>query len=475
MNYKRKTVFGIALLVIFTLSNALFLAPVNGGTQETDMIKSSTAGLTSLSDLWEAYQQRTFYANGRFWVFYYNGSGGSHDHEVYTSSIDGTTWNKPVEAIVDPIDSSHSFSIWFDGTYVHNFASADWASILTYRRGIPNNDGTIDWKPAQTILGTPYDFTSKETFYYPQGCVDSNGYPWIAYEMCTDTLQPSYITKSSTNDGTWVNEQNFPHQMSSGNLLNGTGQGVYPLTNGKVAAIYVTSGYAYLQAWNGQKWLPQVQTNVNPGGDQYGYFSWSAVSQDDNVHFVYGTTSVNWGVGYELYNYATNSFGKETILQQDESLNWGYTVTPLTLDPRNDALYCFWINPVSNQGDGHYNQIVYKKCAAGVWDIAPTVLFNVSANNIPSPIALSAAYYAYGERLSVIYTTGLPNTPPFNINFISIPVDLSGTSTAPTQITPLSTENPFLSPVYIIILVIFVTSVIALLLQRFSSAKKLKQ
>lgn len=461
----------LSLVSVFAFSNL----QVSGDTLPTSS-QSSLVGTTDYRDLWESYQQRSFYDEGRFWVFYYNGTNGDHDHEVYTSSTDGLNWNIAEAALTESIDASTSYSIWFDGTYVHNFVSCDWGTELIYERGVPYANGTIIWQMEQTIIGSAYNFTSQLGYVYPQGCIDSNGNPWVAYEMynsSSQTIFGAYVIKSSTSGGTWNTASNFPYKLSNIHPLAGFGEGVYPLIGGKVLAIYVSSGHAYAQAWTGSSWLPETQTKVQVQGDQYGYFSWSAVSQGDYVNLVYGTADVNYGVGYERYDYATNTFVPETIVQTNPAENWGYTMTPITIDTVTGNIYCFWINPVTGLGDGHYNEIVYKECINGIWDESPTLLCNVSACNIPSPLTISAPYYAYGGYLEVMFNTGLPNTPPYNINFVSFS-DGTPSSAAPSP-TLSSTSQPTstaMSPLYIVVGIIFASSLIGFALSIKNKRRK---
>ena len=468
---KRKIVCGLILaFLVSSFACSIGSFQVYGATRGTSGT-GSIVGTTGLRDLWEAYQQRSFYADGRFWVFYYNGTNGDHDHEIYTSSADGRVWNSPTAAVDEPIDSTHSFSIWFDGTFVYNFASCDWATVLMFERGVPYANGTIIWQAEQTIIGSPYNNEIHLGYYYPQGCVDSNGYPWVAYEMINSSsavVLGSYAIKSSTNDGTWNTETNFPYKLSSITPVGAFGQGIYPLTNGKVLAIYVSSGYAFAQAWNGRNWLPEVQTTARLQGDQYGYFTWSAVSQGDYVHFVYTTANVNYGIGYVQYNYTSNSFSSESIVQQSYLEQWGYTQILLSLDPQTDNLYCIWINPSSySSNDTAYHQIVFKKYANGVWDADPTVFVNTTSP-ISSPLSDSSFRYTYGGYLGVMYNVGITGSSTFNVTFAFLNVDqLPSPSPTPT-LTPTAepTSVLTLSPAYIIIIVIFAFSLIVLYLRR---------
>jgi len=81
------------------------------------------------------FQRKGFYAAGRFWAFYSDGTNAG-----WKTSADGTTWTGAFTSIAACIYGTH-FSVWFDGTYVHyaRYKTND----LFYRRGTPVDDGTI--------------------------------------------------------------------------------------------------------------------------------------------------------------------------------------------------------------------------------------------------------------------------------------------------------------------------------------------
>jgi len=107
---------------------------------------ASTVGTsTANSATYAPFQRKSFYAAGRFWVFYSDGS-----NMVYRTSTDSSSWSSATT--VRACTYGFKFSIWFDGTYLH-YAYSD-VSAIYYRRETPNSDGTITWSAAEQTVST---------------------------------------------------------------------------------------------------------------------------------------------------------------------------------------------------------------------------------------------------------------------------------------------------------------------------------
>jgi len=76
------------------------------------MVNPSVVGTSTTGAVPYPHQRKTFYANGRFWVFYSDGR-----NMVYRTSTDGSTWSSATT--VRAAINGSLFSVWFDGTYLH--------------------------------------------------------------------------------------------------------------------------------------------------------------------------------------------------------------------------------------------------------------------------------------------------------------------------------------------------------------------
>jgi len=371
---------------------------VNAG--QTITVDPSIVG-TSITKFATSYpfQRKTFYANGRFWVFYSNGT-----NMVYRTSTDGVTWSDATA--IRACSNGLYFSIWFDGTYLH-YAYASTSSIY-YRRGTPNADGTITWSAAEQTVTTLYN-----TANLPMVSVDSNGYPWIGYrEYGSDYYQRPYVVKSSRNDGVWQTQSGFPYLLSD--IADGVVVSVIPLTNGKVLALYSYGGH-YLKArlWTGSSWGSEIQTSSKLVA---GYYH-SAVAQSDDVHAVF-LKSDTYDIIYVKYSYATNSFGTETTLQANVTPT---TAPVISIDPNTNDLYVFWA------GYPTANHIYYRKYIAstGIWE--PTVDW-ITEVALTGNDCLTNFYRAYGGYVGLVYMNS--TVSPYQIKFAYLTV-LVGDITPP--------------------------------------------
>ena len=229
---------------------------------------SIVAQVGNFDSIMYPFQRKIFYANGRFWVFYFD-----NGYIYYRSSNDGISWSDAIQ--LRSVNNPYDFSLWFDGQYLH-YVCIDGQNIY-YRRGIPNPDGSITWSADEQLV-----LTSSESIKFPFIAVDSFGYPWIVYII--RTYGAVMAVKSSRNDGVWETESGFPQSLDGFGHPNVAGS-IIPLTNGKMLAIYTEySGLIYARAWDGSSWLSKASTIyniiVNPAYH-------SAVAQGDDAHVVF--------------------------------------------------------------------------------------------------------------------------------------------------------------------------------------------
>jgi hypothetical protein len=367
-------------------------------TIDPSIVGSSTTTYATLYP----YQRKTFYAQGRRWVFYSDGS-----NIVYRTSTDGLTWTSAVT--VRSGGFGNGFSIWFDGTYLH-YAWA-WASSLYYRRGMPNSDGSITWSaPEQTI-----PFTSVA---YPSIAVDSNGYAWICYVDFSNGCP--YVIKSGNNDGTWgTTPPQFPYQLATGDY--GWQAVVVPLVGGKMFIGYGYRGSTFkAKTWTGSTWNTEVQTSSAIQSGQY----IGAIAENDEVHVVF-LKATSYDIIYANYSYVSNSFVSEITLKATASST---SAPVIGRNPDTNDLYIFWA------GSPSASHIYYRRYLAlyKIWTSEMNWL-DESSGPLYSNDDLSCAYSS-NELLGLIYLTG--TSSPYSVKYASM--SLNTAPNPPTLSTPAS-------------------------------------
>jgi hypothetical protein len=362
-------------------------------SQEWSLARSITFS-TSPFAISYPYQRKCFYANGRFWMFYSDGT-----KLVYSTSTDGLVWTSPV-TIALAISDGRQFSIWFDGTYLHYVYEI--AGSFRYRRGIPNSDGTITWSADEQMIFTVYHSGT-----LPMVSVDSDGYVWIGYIDFDGTNYYPYVTRSGNNDGTWGTEPSgFPYQLSTTPNLTWK-VAVVPLTSGKMLAVY-TADTETIRAkrWDGSSWGSETATTSSIRSAEH----FSAVAQGDDVHLVFLKVT-GYDIIYTKYSYTNNSFGTETTLLSGAT---GYSAPVISIDSLTNDLYVFWTSyPASNH-------IYYRKYTASTGQWETTVDWKTETETLTYDDRLTCFYRAYDSKIGLMYMT--MTTSPYNVKFAFLSV-----------------------------------------------------
>jgi len=341
-----------------------------GGVEEVT-IDPSVIGPAAYGAIDYVFQRKMFYAEGRYWIFY-----GDGDNIVYRSSIDGITWSDAT-ILKSGYGYGNQISVWFDGTYVHYaFATGEPNTPLYYRRGDPNPDGTISWNSEQIAVPA-----TEDRYYFPCISVDSNGYPWIGYQLydVSASSQIPYVTKSSRNDGVWSTASGFPYALGTGKFV-----APIPLTSGKMLVIYTGVTTLHSRYWSGS-W--GTERSITCTISEH----WSAVAEGDNVHIAYWDNGPK-NIYYAEYSYASDSWSTPLLLQEG-----GGTISEpaVSKDPNINALFVFWgFYPSS------YTYYLKKDLSTGQWDSSPTQwLTEVQTSYI-------CFYEAYNNKIGVAWLYG---------------------------------------------------------------------
>jgi len=366
------------------------------------MMSPSTVG----TSLWSnaipyCVQRKSFYANGRFWAFYSDGT-----NLVFRSSTDGITWTDATS--LGACLAGDDAAIWFDGTYVHYARYDEDGYDLFYRRGTPVSDGTITWSAdEQTVYAGSYTTTFH---YHPVIAVDSSGYAWIGtrgYYMAHGYPAREYpnIFKNANNDGTWSTDTGFPYELNA--TFGGWTVSPVPLTSQKMYVIYCNSGNSPLGILYDGSWGSE-ETDLADyvlGDDKL----FSGVAEGDHVHFVYLRGEQTYQIRYNKRTYGTGWAANDVLVQ--DSVAYA-TSCALSIDAIND-LYCFWSRDTTSH-------VYYKKCVSGTWDTDPTDWINEATDGIASEYAISCYAQIYGSRIGLLYTT--KTSSPYDVRFAYLTV-----------------------------------------------------
>jgi len=373
---------------------------INAG--ETKKIDPSTVGTSTTSSATQgAYQRKGFYSSstGRWWNFYIDGADFG-----FRTSVDGVTFGAWTVARAGGSGAGDSYSIYFDGTYVH-YAYADFDSFVFYRRALLNVDGTITWSAAeQTAVSVALHEMS-----FPNIAVDTSGYPWVGYRDFTGADSDPWVTKSSANDGTWTTAESFPYQLrATGSAGIAT---VVSLNSQRMCVAYHTGGYIRARLWTGS-WEAEVDLGIVPldrksvsvtaiGDDVY-----VAVLQatSNDIHLKKRTYGVGWGSWEDVQSATTST---------------SYPV--LSTNTVTGEVFCFWA------GSPTANHVYFKvRSSAGVWDSSPTDWINEATDTLTGNDRLTCFYQAYSGKIGLMYMTLAAS--PYYVRFAFIQMESTSSS-----------------------------------------------
>ena len=180
------------LLIILYALNSPLQPTISNGLIGTAINKYVTT---------HCWQRKAFFAEGQFWVFY--GEGG--ENFGFKTSVDGRMWSNFTIIWNGPNfgDRGYHFSLYYDGDYIYTLFLV---GTSHFERGKPNANGSISW-------GEVYN-PNNLTCSYGTICVDSFGYPWIAFTA----LNTPWIQRAITLNGSaWEH----PMQLDSEKLSLG--------------------------------------------------------------------------------------------------------------------------------------------------------------------------------------------------------------------------------------------------------------
>ena len=337
-------------------------------------------------------ERQVFYANGRHWVFFNDGT-----NLVYSSSVDGvTSWAANVSCGAVAV---YLYSIYWDGTYVHYARQGALHSQhydVFYRRGIPVSDGTITWSAAEQTVKAGID---GDSWFTANVYCDSEGHAWISSLQLNALGTLAIVCKNNNTDGTWSNAAGFPYALTATSSLNWNCI-MAVLTAGKMYAFYAISGGVLRgRLYDGANWGAEENTfgtyNVEDG------WRTTITSYRDDVIVGYCRDTTNqFRSIYRLYG---TGWGTEVLVQDS------VTAACLSADS-NGRIYCFWTQTPT---DNHVYYKIRTPGSAGAWDADPTDW--TTETNITQPYNMSSFYNASSNIIGVSWMTS--DASPYNVRY----------------------------------------------------------
>jgi len=373
MQTKTKACILVMILTILSFEIVLLLAL---SSVDTTVTSSGVTGDTP--------QRKTFYDEGRYWVFYSSGTKMG-----FKSSTDDSSWTA-FNTIYDAGAglAGYTFSIYFDTainyvSYLRSNIPASGSPIF-WRRGNPNSDGTISWETERTAVA----LESGVTKTYGTVTIDSNGYPWVAYSRYDVSGYNPRVRKATATDGSsWGTDWEL--DSTDGTIL----PTILPLASGKMYAIWVyytpAEGSRQIRGkkYDGTSWDTSA-TTIDSNVLSYGYCS-SVSNGNDEVYLAYvkGTT---YNVCYRKWTEASGWSG-ETILE-DVDKNNGVTVS---ISLHGSEIHVYW----------RYNTYIYRRVYIGSWQSRETI---VSGETNLVGGTLTVYYKSLGNpaRIGMVWVVG---------------------------------------------------------------------
>jgi len=335
-------------------------------------------------------QRKVFRHGDTYFVFYSDDA-----NMVYKTSQNDETWSDAV--VVRPCALSARFSIWYDGAYVHYAYNPHQTDTpIYYRRGLISGSAIV-WDSEQiAVPAGPWGYV------YCVVAADSGGSPWIGY--LDYTTYYTYVTKSSTNDGTWQTASGFPYKLTeilSNGGVSSWGSILVPLTENRVYVVYGRGGYPLNgRLWTGSNWSEEETASTSPLNNNW--YAFSAVAFHDDVHVVFVTGS---NLIYIKRVYSTGWTPEETVRFGSEGIDIGWLGVSLTIDARNGDMWAFF----SNHQPSPNGWVKYRRYVASTraWS---QIDFDLASDR-NYPMRPSASYQVQESEVCVVWTEEMsPNS-----------------------------------------------------------------
>ncbi|MCK4434473.1 hypothetical protein KAU92_03195, partial [Candidatus Bathyarchaeota archaeon] len=394
------------LILSMLLMSALIVFPQLDFLVE---VKASSEGLLGEVEdfaLSFACQRKIFYAQGRHWVFYKNGT-----KIAFRTSTDGIIFNEEMliaDVDEDPTNKSACFAIWNNETHV-TYVSAYFSSVK-YRLGQLNSDGTITWVAEEQTAASE----SGTQLQRPNLRVDKYGCPWIIYNRLntTNNRRGCYVSKSQWNNGSWSTAPDFPYEMSDLSTYAYRGM-LLELDEGIYALWYMYEDELRGRLWNytSQDWEDE---EVGADGINPRRLNAAVTISDDTIHMVIAHQEAGISTLYYI-NRTSEGFGSPVLI---EGVN---TVAPYrgeSITADGNDLYLFWRNTTTtiismNRTNGVWgDRFIWKDNERGTWWTGMQSFYESADNKTGVAWIRRTISGSYNLLYEVIELAPVPSTPP---------------------------------------------------------------
>jgi len=301
-----------------------------GYSNETEFGSSTTQYATAHS-----YGRKTFWYNGYQWGFYSDG-----DSIWYATTTDGTTWSWARRVREDGRGDNFYVHHEPDTAYVHYiYCNEETGEPVIYRRGTLGA-GVITWLDERQITN------NVSASFYPCGVsTDINGYPFVVYAERFDTSSSTpYVCKSSTNDGSWVDDTDFPFVLTTNTSALWSVQ-IIRLSGDDMYVVYSPNGHNTIK---GRLWNGAVM-----GGES------TITTENVYDNYKFGVVSDSVGYVHLIYRRENNSlfYRKRTTSWQTE-VNLGVIPATFTITSKETTVFVVYlstaykIDMIQNMGSG---------------------------------------------------------------------------------------------------------------------------
>ena len=419
----------ILIIVVVTVTFAQLLEVAAQSPTAQGLIGTTTQnGFSLCSD------RCTFYANGRDWVFWDNGT-----HYVFSSRADGSDWSPPT--FLASVSTFYSYAVAWNGTCVA-YLRGGLSGGLYFRMGTPYSDGRIAWAASEQTI-------SSSVCLDPSVAFDTNGFVYACYSVNGGNL---VVSKSSATDGTWVTALNYPVTLDSVSSQVYPYGSLVPLAGGKMGVVWciqdtVPSAQAlYYSICNGAVWssMASFTTNNPKVNGEFDLVPFSVASSGNTIYVDFVDSSGNL-----RFNSYTYGIGWRTEVTLVSGLS---AVTFPSITVANNDFYIFY------DGNPTANTVYYVEYNGVSWG-GPQYWFSDNAETLyPEETGVSDIYSMISSfqnsgngEIGLVYLT--LSSSPYNVEFMSLAV-------APPTYSNLTATDQVLIITLIVSMIIALSAVI---------------